>query len=206
MSKNYVQIDPKDNIIVAIRNLDIGIIASVAGKEIIIKETIKGKHKFALNNFNIGDEIFMYGVLIGKAVLTILEGEAITIENIKHASAEFNNSKEKYTWTAPDISKFKDRTFNGYHRKDGKVGTSNNWLVIPLTFCENRNIDVLEGALAEKLGYFTKKDFAVDTDALILQYKAGASATTIFKTPIIIRGHVNRHVRGHINGHIHVLL
>jgi altronate hydrolase len=185
MSKNYVQIDPKDNIIVAIRNLDIGIIASVAGKEIIIKETIKGKHKFALNNFNIDDEIFMYGVLIGKAVLPILEGEAITIENIKHASAEFNNSKEKYTWTAPDISKFKDRTFNGYHRKDGKVGTSNNWLVIPLTFCENRNIDVLEGALAEKLGYFTKKDFAVDTDALILQYKAGASATTIFKTPII---------------------
>lgn len=185
MSKSYVQIDPKDNIIVAIHNLEKGLITRVAGKEIILKETIKGKHKYALNNFNIGDDIYMYGVLIGKAVVPIREGEAITIENVKHASAEFKNSKEKFTWTAPDVSKFKDRTFNGYHRKDGKVGTSNNWLVVPLTFCENRNIDVLEGALAEKLGYFTKKDFAVDTDTLIEQYRNGADSKAIFETSII---------------------
>ena len=47
----------------------------------------------------------------------------------------------------------------------------NYWLVIPLTFCENRNLDVLEGALTEKLGYETKKDFAVDTESLINQLK-----------------------------------
>ncbi|MDP2613923.1 UxaA family hydrolase, partial [Oceanobacter sp. 2_MG-2023] len=91
----------------------------------------------------------------------------------------------KFTWTAPDISNFEGRTFDGFHRKDGKVGTANYWLVIPLTFCENRNIDVLEGALSEKLGYETKKDFAVDTDALIQQYKSGASTDEIFNTPII---------------------
>ncbi len=185
MSKSYVQIDPKDNIIVAIRNLDKGMVTSVAGKDVVLKENIKGKHKYALHNFSIGDEIYMYGVLIGKAIIPIHEGQAITIDNVKHASAEFQNSKEKFTWSAPDVSKFKNRTFDGYHRKDGKVGTSNNWLVIPLTFCENRNIDVLEGALAEKLGYFTKKDFAVDTEALIQQYKSGASSEDIFETPII---------------------
>ena len=185
MSKNYVQIDPKDNIIVAITNLEKGTETSVAGKNIVLKEYIKGKHKFALNNFNIGDEIFMYGVLVGKAVLPIQQGEAITTENIKHASANFNNSNEKFVWTAPDTSNFEGRTFNGYHREDGSVGTGNYWLVIPLTFCENRNIDVLEGALSEKLGYETKKDFAVDTDALIAQYKAGASTEDIYNTPII---------------------
>ncbi|ARV16515.1 UxaA family hydrolase [Polaribacter sp. SA4-12] len=185
MSKNYVQIDPKDNLIVAITNLAKGTKIAVAGKEIILKEDIKGKHKFALNDFNVGDEIFMYGVLIGKAVLPIKDGEAITTENIKHASADFNDSNEEYTWSSPDISNFEGRTFNGYHREDGKVGTGNYWLVIPLTFCENRNIDVLEGALAEKLGYETKKDFAVDTDALIAQYKAGASTEDIYNTPII---------------------
>ncbi len=185
MSKRYVQIDPKDNIIVAITNLEKGTLTSIAGKEVILKENIKQKHKFALDNFNVGDEIYMYGVLIGKATKSIEVGRAITIDNVKHASAEFSNSKETFTWSAPDISKFKDRTFNGYHRKDGKVGTSNYWLVIPLTFCENRNIDVLEGALAEKLGYETKKDFAVDTDALIKKYKSGASNDEIFETPII---------------------
>ncbi len=185
MVKNYVQIDPKDNIIVAITNLAKGTETSVGEKNIILKENIKGKHKFALNDFNVGDEIFMYGVLIGKVILPIKEGEAITTENIKHASAEFNDSNEEFVWTAPDISNFEGRTFNGYHREDGSVGTGNYWLVIPLTFCENRNIDVLEGALSEKLGYETKKDFAVDTDALIAQYKAGASTEAIYNTPII---------------------
>lgn len=185
MSKNYVQIDPKDNIIVAITNLEKGTTATINKLEITLKENIKGKHKFALNDFSIGDEIFMYGVLIGKAVLPIKQGEAITTENIKHASADFNDPNEKYTWTSPDISNFEGRTFNGYHRADGNVGTGNYWLVIPLTFCENRNIDVLEGALSEKLGYETKKDFAVDTDALIAQYKAGASSEEIYNTPII---------------------
>ncbi|WP_303318055.1 altronate dehydratase family protein [Flavivirga abyssicola] len=185
MSKNYVQIDPKDNIIVAITPLEKGTVTTIQGVDIILKENIKQKHKFALNDFAVGDAIFMYGVLIGKATKPIQAGCAITVDNVKHASAEFQDSKEKFTWSAPDVSKFEGRTFNGYHRKDGKVGTGNYWLVIPLTFCENRNVDVLEGALSEKLGYETKKDFAVDTDALIKQYKAGASKDTILNTPII---------------------
>lgn len=185
MSKNYVQIDPKDNIIVAITNLDKGMETTIQDQTVVLKENIKQKHKYALNDFAIGDEIYMYGVLIGKAIKPIQAGCAITIGNVKHASAEFKDSTEKFTWSAPDTSNFEGRTFNGYHREDGKVGTGNYWLVIPLTFCENRNIDVLEGALSEKLGYETKKDFAVDTDALIAQYKSGATTEEIYNTPII---------------------
>ncbi|WBU89826.1 UxaA family hydrolase [Cellulophaga omnivescoria] len=185
MSKNYIQLDVKDNIIVAITALSKGTVVTIAGKQIVLQQDIKQKHKFALHDFNPTDKIFMYGVLIGKATTTIKAGSAITTENIKHASSDFANKKEEFVWSAPDISKFKNKTFNGYHRKDGKVGTANYWLVIPLTFCENRNIDVLEAALTEKLGYQTKKDFAVDTDALIKQYKSGASKDAILNTPII---------------------
>ena len=95
MSKNYVQIDPKDNIIVAITPLEKGLVTQVAGKQVVLKETIKQKHKYSLNDFDIGDEIYMYGVLIGKATLPIEEGCAITTENVKHASAEYQDSKEK---------------------------------------------------------------------------------------------------------------
>ncbi len=185
MSRNYVQIDPRDNLIVAITNLKEGTEVSIAGSEITLTENIQGKHKFALNDFNVGDEIFMYGVLIGKAIQPIAAGSAITMKNVKHASAEFKESREKFSWTAPDVSKFKNRTFNGYHREDGSVGTGNYWLLIPLTFCENRNIDVVEAALSETLGYITKKDFTVDTQALINRYKEGASKEEIYNTPII---------------------
>ena len=68
MSKNYVQIDPKDNIIVAITPLEKGTVTTIQGADIILKENIKQKHKFALHDFAVGDQIFMYGVLIGKAV------------------------------------------------------------------------------------------------------------------------------------------
>ena len=37
MSKNYVQIDPKDNIIVAINPLEKGRVTKVAGKEVVLK-------------------------------------------------------------------------------------------------------------------------------------------------------------------------
>ncbi len=185
MSKNYIQIDALDNIIVAITDLQKGLKAIINDKEVILKENIKNKHKFALYNFDVGDEIFMYGVQIGKATRVIEKGTAITISNIRHASVKYNNTREKFTWSAPNVSKFKEHTFNGYHREDGSVGTANNWLVIPLVFCENRNIDVIEGALAEALGYQTKKDFTVDTYALIEQYKNGASTEVILSTPII---------------------
>ncbi|MDY7396551.1 SAF domain-containing protein, partial [Aureibaculum sp. 2210JD6-5] len=165
MTKNYLQLDPRDNIIVAITDLKEGTVTTINGAEITIKENIKQKHKFALKDFNIGDEIFMYGVLVGKVTKPIQKGTSITIENVKHASASYNNSIERFTWMPPNVTKFKDRTFNGYHRKDGNVGTANYWLVVPLVFCENRNIDVIEGALADALGYQTKKDFAVDTQA-----------------------------------------
>jgi altronate hydrolase len=185
MIANYVQIDPKDNIIVAITDLKQGTIVTIQNTEITLKENIKGKHKFALIDFNTGDEIFMYGVLIGKAMQPISRGSAITVENVKHASADFSATQETFSWNAPDVSKFKDRTFDGYHRADGSVGTANYWLVIPLTFCENRNIDVLECALSDKLGYQTTKDFAVDTDALIVQYKSGATNDELLQMPII---------------------
>ncbi|MGA9637821.1 UxaA family hydrolase [Flavobacterium sp.] len=185
MSKTFVQIHPKDNIIAALTELTKGTVIPHNEDEITLVQNIKQKHKFTTVDLAIGEEIYMYGVLIGKAMLPIQKGEAITIENTKHASADFNESNEKFVWTPPDTSKFEGRTFNGFHREDGSVGTRNYWLVIPLTFCENRNIDVLEGALSEKLGYETVKDFAVDTDALIQQYKAGASSEEILNTPII---------------------
>lgn len=185
MTQKYNQIDPKDNIIVAIDTLPKNTFIDVAGKTFTLIQDIKQKHKFALHDFAIGDEVIMYGVLVGKAVLPIKQGEAITIENVKHASASFNPNQEKFSWTAPDVSKFQNRTFNGFHRVDGSVGTRNYWLVIPLTFCENRNLDVLEGALLDVLGYQTKKDFSVNTQALIEKYNSGATEEELFATNII---------------------
>ena len=185
MPKNYVQIDPRDNIIVALTNLKEGTTAIINGKQVVLQEDVKGKHKFALIDLDIGDEIYMYGALIGKVTRTIRKGESITIENIVHASANYQVGKAKSSWSPPDITAWKSKTFNGYHRLNGQVGTANYWLVIPMVFCENRNVEVLKSALLQSLGYQTITDFVVDTDTLVREYEKGSSIEDLLQSQII---------------------
>ncbi|MCF8716231.1 altronate dehydratase [Joostella atrarenae] len=185
MEFSYVQIDPKDNIVVAIKNLPKGTIAQIGDLSVTLEEDIKQKHKFALHAIKNEAPIYMYGVLIGIATKDINAGTAITVSNIKHASAEYLERKKIEKWIPPSIQNFKNRTFDGYHRKDGKVGTANYWLVIPLVFCENRNVELLEASLNEALGYNNKKDISIDTHELIKKYQAGDSIDAIYNTPII---------------------
>src|SRR3546814_7469753 len=73
--------------------------------------------------------------------------------NVKHAAEPYFYRPSAYQWSPPDVSKFAGRTFMGYHRSDGRVGTANHWLFIPTVFCENRNLDVIREALHHELGY-----------------------------------------------------
>ncbi|MGL1885117.1 MAG: altronate dehydratase family protein [Reichenbachiella sp.] len=185
MSNRYAQIDPRDNLIVAIKDLKQGEEIDVAGIQLTLKQDVQAKHKFSLKDFSKGDQVFMYGVLVGETTQDVAQGMAITVSNVEHASSKITAKTDATDWNAPDVSKWKDRTFNGYHRADGKVGTANYWVVVPLTFCENRNIDVLQAALVDALGYTTKKDFSVDTGALIEQFKSGASDEELLNTDVI---------------------
>jgi altronate hydrolase len=57
--------------------------------------------------------------------------------------------------------------FRGYHRADGQVGTRNYWLVLPLVFCENRNIERMKEALEEELGYGSENSYRQHVRQLI---------------------------------------
>ena len=185
MSDKYLQIHPKDNVLAALRNLYKGDMVQYNGEEFVLATDTHAKHKFAIHDVGAGEPIIMYGTLVGKALRPIGKGETITTENVVHASAEYGLGSEKATWTAPDVTRWKDRTFMGYHREDGSVGTANYWLVIPLVFCENRNVEVMKSALLESLGYHTSSDFIVDTETLVQLYKNGAGETDLLGSDLI---------------------
>ena len=67
----------------------------------------------------------------------------------------------------------------GYHRADGSVGTANYWLVIPMVFCENRNLEVLQEALVNDLGYGRNQSYAMQAHQLIEIYRAGKDVDDI---------------------------
>ena len=185
MSKNFLQIHPNDNILAALQDMKKDYVIDFEGKTFPLKNDVTAKHKFALQDFKVGDPILMYGALIGKAVKPIAQGESITIDNVVHASSDYNVGEQQSSWVAPDISKWKNSTFNGYHRADGSVGTANHWLVIPMVFCENRNVNVLRTTLLNALGYETAQDYIIDTEVLVSQYKKGATAEDLMAAPII---------------------
>ncbi len=174
-----LQVHPNDNVLVALRDLAAGEMISWQGRTITTKHAIPAKHKIAIEVRKADDAVIMYGVLVGRAVIPIAAGEAITTQNVKHAASEPQLRPSRYTWTPPDVSAFRSATFRGFHRADGKVGTANYWLVVPLVFCENRNIEVLREALVEKLGYGPPRPQLWNIDALIENYQAGASQDTL---------------------------
>ncbi|MCC8426308.1 UxaA family hydrolase [Mucilaginibacter sp. UR6-11] len=187
MRARTLKIHPKDNIEVALSDLKAGEIIRSGDKSVTLLNDIAAKHKFALQDFNIGDEIVMYGVLVGKAMLPVKTGEIITTKNIKHASGDYQLGERKTNWLIPDTSAWKNRTFMGYHRADGSVGVANYWLVIPLVFCENRNVQVIQEAFVKELGY--QNDVSAERDQvkqLIKLYRSGKKASDILAADLDI--------------------
>jgi altronate hydrolase len=115
----------------------------------------------------------MYGVLVGKAIKPVKRGELLTVGNIHHQAAPFHEKSGEYRWTAPDVSAWKQRRFLGYHRADGQVGTRNYWLVVPLVFCENRNIVNLKQAFEEELGFAAPQVYRQQVAELASLYRQG---------------------------------
>jgi altronate hydrolase len=173
MRNTVLQLDPKDNVLIALTDLTKGHPVSVNGETCVLPNDVPAKHKFALRNFAPDDPIFMYGVLVGKAVSAIREGEVITTRNVRHEVASFGEVRESRKWCPPDVSKWQQRTFLGYHRPDGQVGTRNYWLVIPLVFCENRNLAVLKQAFEEELGFAAPQIYRRQVAELAELYREG---------------------------------
>lgn len=175
MSTSILKIHPADNVIVALQNLSANTEVELAGNSILLLENIPAKHKFYIENLEQGSAVTMYGVLVGRVTKPVKKGELMSTDNLKHAAAPYVYRNNQYKWSAPDVQKWKDKTFMGYYRKDGSVGTANYWLFIPTVFCENRNLDVIKEALYNELGYAVTDKYKTFTKALLTAYEDGKS-------------------------------
>lgn len=151
--QRVLQVHPNDNIIVALSDLPRNTVVNFRNELIVLLDDVSCKHQFTIKEFDSGEDVIMYGVLVGKTKRVLRKGELIRPDNITHASNENYRKNTDYKWTPPDVSKWENRTFNGYLRPDGRVGTANYWLFIPTVFCENRNLEYIKDALLHQLGY-----------------------------------------------------
>jgi altronate hydrolase len=175
MQTKVLRIHKDDNVAVALTILYKGEKFNTdAIADVELQENIPAKHKFTLQDFNEGDAIIMYGVLVGKATKKIQKGGLLSTQNIQHASNSFSLKERHTNWHKPDISKYQIKTFIGFHRSDGSVGTRNYWLVIPMVFCENKNVEVLQEAFMKALGYVPKESpYEAMVHRMVREYESG---------------------------------
>jgi altronate hydrolase len=153
MAETALQLDPRDNVLVALQPLAAGTEVRFGSSTCPVTQDISPKHKMALVDLEPGDLIRMYGMVVGEVTQAIPRGGLVSTRNVRHRAEAYSATRHPVSFSLPDPTAWAQRTFMGYHRADGQVGTRNYWLVLPLVFCENRNVERMKEALDEELGY-----------------------------------------------------
>src|SRR5437773_8285688 len=174
--QTVLQLDSRDNVLIALTDLKQGDQIEFSGKTYSLVSGVPAKHKFSTTDLPVGAGVIMYGVLVGKTYEPVKKGEALTLGNLRHESAEYHEKCGEYRWTPPDVSRWRQAKFLGYRRSDGQVGTRNYWIVVPLVFCENRNIVNLKQAFEEELGFAAPQVYRQQVAELARLYREGKSA------------------------------
>lgn len=141
--KEYIQIHPDDNVMVALVPLERGRkIPLPSGGEVTLLQEIPAGHKFAVKEIQAGEAPIKYGCKIGVAKEDIHSGEWIHTHNVKTGLGEILSYE--YRPEAVKQQPAMPATFLGYKRKDGRVGIRNEVWIIPTVGCVNSIAKTLE--------------------------------------------------------------
>lgn len=142
MKQTFIKIDPKDTVVVCLQSKKKGDVIEVDGRTITVGQDTPAGHKILLSDTPAGTDIIKYGYPIGHANVDLKAGDWVNENNLKTNLA----GTLTYEYHPVDDSlsiKDEKRTFKGYVRKNGDVGTRNELWIVPTVGCVN--------GIAEKL-------------------------------------------------------
>jgi len=171
--RRVLRLDPRDNALVALTDLRKGETVSLDGVDYTMLADVPAKHKFLTEELPTGGEVIMYGVLVGRTAEPLRRGDLLSTRNLRHAAAAFHNREAVPHWPPPDVSRWREKKFLGYERADGQIGTRNYWIVLPLVFCENRNLAVLKQAFEEELGFAAPQIYRRQVAEMVRLFREG---------------------------------
>jgi altronate hydrolase len=130
---NAILLHPDDSVAVAARDLETGTAVAAGGRSVRLAEAVRQGHKVALSPVPAGQPVLKYGQTIGFATADIEPGSWVHVHNL---SAEaFERDYAPCSAVPPDPAPITDRTFQGYRRASGQVGTRNYIAVISNVNC-----------------------------------------------------------------------
>ncbi len=152
-----IRLDTNDPIAIAKQNLEAGTLLSMPdGSALTIHSTIPAGHKFALRTISTNAVILRYGYAIGIATQPIQPGEWVHTHNLS-----VGDSHRDYTVQVVEPLALKPaaRTFLGYARRDGQVGTRNYIAVISTVNCSAHvTVEIARAFTPTRLARFPNLD------------------------------------------------
>ena len=121
-----------DNVAVAALPIPKGFTIEANGRAVEVKEPIALGHKVALRAIEAGEAVRKYGQIIGFATKTIPAGAWVHVHNVK---ADLFERDYAFATEHPVLPRAEPRTFEGYLRPDGRVGSRNYVAVVSTVNC-----------------------------------------------------------------------
>ena len=104
MPNSVLQLDPRDNVLVALKPLDPGEVVQYGAHSCTITQPIPIKHKLAVVDLKPGDLVYLYGMVVAEAVEAIPRGGVISTRTVRHRAGEYSSDRKPAAISAPDAS------------------------------------------------------------------------------------------------------
>lgn len=146
-----IQINPADNVIVALEPLAAGTVVAVPGTcDVTAAEDIPQGHKMAVCALAVGEDVIKYGLPIGHVTRDIEAGSWLHTHNVKtNLSGEVDYT---YHPAHPVVEPIEPRMFQGFRRADGRAATRNELWIIPTVGCVNEVARALAAGAQDLVG------------------------------------------------------
>lgn len=145
--RKTLRLQPNDNVVIAIRDLTAG--EAVDNVDAPLTQSVPRGHKIATAAIAAGGNVYRYGQIIGQAKTDIGPGEHVHAHNL--GMGEHRQDYGFASRNAPLQPVEETRTFMGYRRADGRVGTRNYIGILTTVNCSGSVARFITEA-AEKAG------------------------------------------------------
>jgi altronate hydrolase len=158
-----------DNVAVAARPIPKGFMLELGGRAVEVREPVALGHKVALADIAEGEPVRKYGQVIGFAARPIPAGSWVHVHNVK---ADLFSRDYAFASERPAVPRAEPRTFQGYLRPDGRVGSRNYVAVISTVNCSASTSRYIADRFR---GGEWKKDFPNVDGVFAITHKGGCA-------------------------------
>lgn len=178
-------VDARDNVAVAKTEVPAGLAVATGDRVVHIRGLVTPGNRFATAEIPAGEFVRQYGQPIGTS-RGIAEGEPVTPANMSNDVPVVRDLDDRLTTPAPVyVPESERRTFQGFHRPDGRIGTRNFVLVVPTSMCASH--EATQIAMIAEFTEYTRERFPNVDGVVAIPHNKGCGCSDGSTIEVMLR-------------------